>query len=116
MPAGRSQDSSMMYAVFIFVALFIGLVITLPLLTKKRTQCSLWCPFGALQSLFNKISISEVRIDTAKCTKCQRCIRSCPTLSLDEKSLTSGKPLMSCTKCAQCVDGCPVTAIYWKDL
>ena len=30
--------------------LFLGLVVVLPLLTKKRTQCSFLCPFGAFQS------------------------------------------------------------------
>jgi ferredoxin-type protein NapH len=34
----------------IFLSLFIGLVIIIPILTKKRTQCALFCPLGALQS------------------------------------------------------------------
>jgi len=97
----------------IFIALFAGLVITLPLLTKKRIQCALFCPFGAMQSFFNKISIFEVRIDPAKCTQCKRCIRECPTFSLDDSSLESGKALMSCTKCGQCVDACPQGAISY---
>jgi len=45
----------------IFILLFAGLVIVLPFLTKKRTQCSWFCPFGAFQSIFNKISIFEVK-------------------------------------------------------
>jgi len=97
----------------IFIALFAGLVVTLPVLTKKRIQCALFCPFGAMQSFFNKINIFEVRIDPAKCTQCKRCIRECPTFSLDEGSLESGKALMSCTKCGQCVDACPQGAISY---
>ena len=97
----------------IFVSLFAGLVVTLPVLTKKRIQCALFCPFGAMQSFFNKINIFEVRIDPAKCTQCKRCIRECPTFSLDEGSLESGKALMSCTKCGQCVDACPQGAISY---
>ena len=97
----------------IFVALFAGLVVVLPLLTKRRTQCGLFCPLGALQSLFNKINIFELRIDTEKCTHCKRCIQSCPTFSLDEGSLESGHPLISCTKCGQCVDLCPKGAISY---
>ncbi len=34
-------------ALVIFPTLFLGLVIVLPLLTKKRIQCALFCPFGA---------------------------------------------------------------------
>jgi len=97
----------------IFILLFIGLVVVLPLLTRRRIQCGLFCPFGAMQSFLNKINIFEVRIDPEKCSQCQRCIRECPTFSLDESSLESGKPLMTCTKCAQCIDACPQEAISY---
>ncbi|MBN1812030.1 MAG: 4Fe-4S binding protein, partial [Anaerolineae bacterium] len=97
----------------IFVLLFIGLVVVLPLLTKRRIQCGLFCPFGAMQSFLNKINVFEVRIDPEKCSQCKKCIRECPTFSLDESSLESGKPLMTCTKCAQCVDTCPQGAITY---
>ncbi|MEK7405176.1 MAG: 4Fe-4S binding protein, partial [Acidobacteriota bacterium] len=33
----------------IFLSLFAGLVVALPVLTKKRTQCAFFCPFGAFQ-------------------------------------------------------------------
>jgi ferredoxin-type protein NapH len=97
----------------VFTAGFLGMVVALPLLTKKRIQCALFCPFGALQSLFNKINIFEVRIDPDKCTQCKRCLRECPTFSLDESSLVSGRALMSCTKCGQCVDACPKGAVSY---
>jgi ferredoxin len=62
----------------IFVSLFVGLVIVLPLLTKRRTQCGLFCPMGAFQSLTNKLNIFDVRIDPNKCVQCGRCIDACP--------------------------------------
>jgi ferredoxin-type protein NapH len=99
--------------VAIFVSLFIGLVVVLPLLSRRRTQCGLFCPFGAMQSFFNKINIFEVRIDPEKCSQCKKCIRECPTFSLNESSLESGKPLMTCTRCAQCIDACPQEAISY---
>jgi ferredoxin-type protein NapH len=97
----------------IFVFLFIVLVIVLPLLTKKRTQCTFLCPFGAMQSLTNKISPFDVRIDKSKCVKCRHCIKSCPILSLDEKSLETGKPGITCVKCGKCIDACPRQAISY---
>jgi polyferredoxin len=97
----------------IFVSLFLGTVIVLPILTKRRVQCGLFCPFGAMQSFLNKINVFEIRIDTEKCSHCKRCIQECPTFSLDESSLESGKPLITCTKCGQCVDLCPKEAVSY---
>lgn len=95
----------------IFVVLFAGLVIVLPILTRKRIQCGLFCPFGAMQSFTNKVNVFDVRIDTEKCTQCGLCVRTCPTFSLDDSCLESGQPLLTCTKCGQCIDACPQKAI-----
>lgn len=97
----------------IFVMLFLTLVIILPILTGKRTQCSLFCPFGAFQSFTNKINIFEIRIDMEKCISCGKCVKVCPTLSIDEGSIKKGRPLITCTKCARCIDECPRQAISY---
>ena len=97
----------------IFVSLFIGLVIVLPILTKRRTQCAFLCPFGAMQSLTNKINVFDVRIDKEKCVKCKRCIQVCPTLSMSEESLEQGRPRITCMKCGKCIDNCPKGAISY---
>lgn len=97
----------------IFVVLFAGLVIALPLLTKKRTQCAFFCPFGAFQSIFNKTSVFDVKIDKTRCTPCVLCQKSCPTMSLTEESIAKGEALMSCMKCGACVDACPKDAVVW---
>lgn len=41
-----------------FVVLLAGLIVVLPLLTKKRTQCAFFCPFGVFQSIFRKSACS----------------------------------------------------------
>ena len=97
----------------IFIVLFAGLVIVLPFLTKKRTQCSFLCPFGAFQSLFNKISAFDVRIDKQKCHACSLCQNACPNMSLTKESIAKGEALMSCMKCGACVDACPRQAVSW---
>jgi polyferredoxin len=97
----------------IFILLFAGLVIVLPFLTKKRTQCSWFCPFGAFQSIFNKISIFEMKIDQSRCHPCLLCQNACPNLSLSKESIARGETLLSCMKCGACVDACPRQAIVW---
>jgi polyferredoxin len=97
----------------IFVVLFAGLVIVLPLLTKKRTQCAFFCPFGAFQSIFNKASVFDVRIDQTRCKPCVLCQTACPNLSLTKESIAKGETLLSCMKCGACVDACPRGAVVW---
>lgn len=97
----------------VFLSLFLGLVVVLPALTKKRTQCAFFCPFGVFQSLFNKTSVFEIRIDKSKCADCVACQRDCPTMALDKQSIQEGRTLMSCMKCGACVDSCPKGAALW---
>ncbi|MBP7462093.1 MAG: 4Fe-4S binding protein [Candidatus Delongbacteria bacterium] len=102
-----------LFQTILFVSLFLGLVIIMPILTKRRTQCTFLCPMSTFQSLFNKINIFDIRIDQSKCIHCGNCIRQCPTLSIDEPSLSAGKTLISCTKCGRCVDICPSHAVHY---
>jgi ferredoxin-type protein NapH len=98
-------------ATVIFVSLFAGLVVVLPILTRRRIQCGLFCPFASFQSFFNKLNIFDIRIDRGKCTDCSHCVNTCPTFSIDEASVARGSTLMSCTKCGHCVDACPKKAV-----
>ena len=97
----------------IFVSLFIVLVMVLPALTKRRTQCSLFCPFGAFQSLTNKINVFDVRVDPDKCIKCKKCISTCPTFSINEETIARGKTGMTCMKCGKCIDACAQKALFY---
>jgi ferredoxin len=97
----------------IFVSLFIGLVIMLPILTRRRIQCGLFCPFGAFQSFTNKISPFEVRINQEACVECGRCAQVCPTFSMNTENIEKGKTSMSCIKCGKCIDACPQKALSY---
>lgn len=97
----------------VFIVLFGGLVVLLPLLSKKRTQCSFLCPFGAMQSLTNKLSPFELRLDSQKCAGCKLCVKNCPVFALDETSFEKGRPKITCVKCGKCADLCPKNAITY---
>jgi ferredoxin-type protein NapH len=47
----------------LFASLFLALVIVLPILTRRRIQCGLFCPFASFQSFTNKTNVFDVRID-----------------------------------------------------
>jgi len=88
-------------------------VVILPILTKKRTQCSFLCPFGALLSFFHKINPFEIRIDKSKCSECKKCIQVCPVFAITDESLEKGKTNISCIRCAKCIDNCSKQAIFF---
>jgi ferredoxin-type protein NapH len=110
-PEVRSAQSAAQFAVF--SSLFLGLVIVLPYLTKLRTQCAFFCPFGPFQALSNHLSVFDVRIERSACTDCVTCRRACPTMVLDERSVERGRAGMSCMKCGACVDACTKGAVRW---
>lgn len=93
----------------VFLSLFIGLVIVLPILTRKRIQCATFCPMGALLSLTNKINIFGFKTDKSRCVECHKCERECPMLAMD----LSHKAAINCSKCGKCVDVCPTHAINY---
>lgn len=95
----------------IFFSLFAGLVVVMPILTKRRTQCGLFCPMGAMQSLTNKLNVFDIRIDTNNCSQCRLCVKSCPVFALDEESVRKGTTCITCSKCGKCVEVCPNGAV-----
>ncbi len=96
---------------FLFVALWVLLVVLVPFLTKKRSQCGLFCPMGAFLSLTNKVNLFDVRIDREKCTDCQNCVKACPVFALTPETVARGRARISCTKCGACFEACPAGAI-----
>ena len=75
----------------VFILLFVALVVVFPLLTKKRTQCAYFCPFGVMQKFFDKINFFDIRIDPDKCVQCGRCEKACPTFSIDGETINRRK-------------------------
>lgn len=75
----------------IFIGLFLGLVVVLPILTKRRTQCSMLCPFGAFASLTDKLSPFKMRIDTEKCKGCMKCAQACLFGAIDVATIQQKK-------------------------
>ena len=103
-------------ATVMFIGLFLGLVVVLPILTKKRTQCSTLCPFGAFASLTDRFSLFQMKIDTTKCTCCIKCASTCPFSAIYIKTIQDkkGHPELTCAKCGECVAACPQKAISYS--
>ena len=103
-------------ATILFIGLFLGLVVLLPILTKKRMQCSTLCPFGAFASLTDRFSIFQMKIDSEKCVGCMKCASACPFNAIDIKTIQEkkGRPEITCAKCGECIKACPQKAISYE--
>ncbi len=97
----------------IFFTIFAGLVVILPILTKKRTQCSFLCPLGAINSVSNKITPFTIKIDKNVCNECFKCVEVCPLFALTQENIKEGKVSIFCSKCGKCVDACSKNAIHY---
>ncbi len=95
----------------LFWSALAGFVIILPVLTKKRTFCSMVCPFGALASVCGTMSAYRAIIDGAKCIRCGRCQDVCPVFAVEDKDRKEYKISNFCNRCGTCIDICPVSAI-----
>jgi ferredoxin-type protein NapH len=97
----------------VFISLFAGLVVVLPAMTKKRTQCSFLCPLGAVNTLSNKINPFTVMVNKEKCTECFKCVEVCPLYAISRQDIKDGKISVFCSKCGKCIDACSKSAINY---
>ncbi|MCX8057850.1 MAG: 4Fe-4S binding protein [Spirochaetes bacterium] len=106
---------STMFSFIFTVLIFFTTVIIFPILTKKRTHCMSFCPYGALASLLDKLSLFRVRVNFDKCVKCLRCANVCPVMAIDEQKIKYEKNpiLTTCLKCGECIDKCQVRALEY---
>lgn len=69
-----------------------------------RPFCRFICPLGAIYSLFNKIAIFGIKVDSQKCTNCNACVNQCKmdTLKINDRE---------CIRCGECISACKFNAI-----
>jgi len=97
----------------VFISLFGGLVVVLPVLTRRRTQCSFLCPLGAINTISNKVTPFTIKIDKKACNECLKCVEVCPLYALTPEGVKSGNVSVFCSKCGKCVDACSKKAIHY---
>ena len=92
--------------IFVAIMLSVSLII-------YRPWCHLFCPFGLIGWVAEKISIIKIKVDYDKCIACGNCMKSCPSTAM-EAIIKHKKTTPDCFSCATCIESCPVNAISFK--
>lgn len=79
-----------------------------------RFWCRYVCPTGAMMAVFQKYSVTGIKRDPVKCTKCPHCEVKCPMqiniLDLPWEKFNDPE----CIMCMECVDACPHGSLSLK--
>lgn len=83
----------------VFLTLFLSLFV-------ERPFCRYACPLGAINGLFNSISIFGIKRRKDTCINCSLCDKACPVgIVVSEKNAINSP---QCIRCMKCVEACPV--------
>ncbi len=99
-----------------FVGIWGGIFIAAILLLSMiiyRPWCSLFCPFGLVGWLFEKISLFKVKVNYDTCIACEACARACPSTVM-EAILKRDRVIPDCFACGTCIEVCPTHSISFS--
>ena len=91
---------------------FIGAVLVASLFVY-RPWCHLFCPFGLIGWIVEKISRFKIQVDYDTCIACEACAKACPS-SVMEAILKRNRTIPDCFACATCIGVCPTNSISLK--
>jgi len=78
-----------------------------------RPWCHLFCPFGLVGWVAEKLSIFKIQVDYNSCIDCGACVKACPS-SVMGAILKRDRVIPDCFACGSCVEVCPVNAVDLK--
>ena len=104
---GNAAIRSALGKLFSFKCMILIAVIVLSILFY-RPFCKWICPLGAIYSLFNKVSLLKITVDSSKCVGCGQCSKACKM----DVCKTPDHP--ECIRCGACIKACPKDAICYR--
>lgn len=89
-----------------------GILVTVIILSMLfyRPFCKWLCPLGAFYSLFNRVSLLQLKVDEEKCVGCGKCRTACHM----DVDVTKTPNHAECIRCGACMKSCPAHAICYR--
>ncbi|MDY3087015.1 MAG: 4Fe-4S binding protein, partial [Blautia sp.] len=106
---GNAAIRSALGNLFTFKCLILITVVVLSILFY-RPFCKWICPLGAVYSLFNKVSLLGIQVESSKCVGCNKCAKACK-MDVDVRKTPNH---MECIRCGACIKACPTDAIHYQ--
>lgn len=92
--------------------IFIGMLLIASLFIY-RPWCHLFCPFGLIGWIVEKVSRFKIQVNYDTCIACESCSKACPS-SVMEAILKRNRIIPDCFACGTCIGVCPTGAISLK--
>lgn len=93
--------------------IFAAIVLIISLFVY-RPWCHLFCPFGLVGWIVEKISLNKIRVDYDKCIACGKCEKACPSTAMSAILKQDKKTIPDCFSCDSCREACPTDAISFS--
>jgi len=75
-----------------------------------RPWCHMFCPFGLVGWIFEKISINRIKVNYETCIACEACAKACPS-NVMRSILKQRETIPDCFSCGTCMGVCPTNSI-----
>ncbi len=110
---GNAAIRSALGKLFSFKCIILITVIVLSILFY-RPFCKWICPLGAIYSLFNKVSLLNIKVENSKCVGCGQCSKACKMdVDVCRTSRSSGMHTVRCLH-QGLSEGCDPLPVYGK--
>ncbi|MBN2093602.1 4Fe-4S dicluster domain-containing protein [candidate division KSB1 bacterium] len=102
-PATLGIIGSIAIGALLFLSLFI-----------YRPWCHLFCPFGLVGWLVEKISLVKISVNYETCIACNKCTQACPSTVMEAILKRDKKTIPDCFACYRCREVCPTDSIRFS--
>lgn len=106
---GNAAIRSALGKLFSFKCFILITVVVLSILFY-RPFCKWICPLGAIYSLFNKVSLLNIKVEDSKCIGCGQCSKVCKM----DVDVCKHPDHPECIRCGACIKACPKDAIHYR--
>jgi polyferredoxin len=102
-PASLGLGAAAFLAAILIASLFV-----------YRPWCHLFCPFGLVGWIVEKVSRVRISVDYSTCIACRKCAAACPSTVMGAILTRDRKTIPDCFACYTCRDVCPTGSIEFS--